>query len=287
MFWFFLARWYARLLHQLGKRFDFHPPGLGWLCRRIRREFVLEVEGCRYVFYPPAASMYSFLIGGLFPEKETHAFFQRMLPSAPPCTFIDVGAAVGEMIADVLRYPAVKAILAFEPNSDYAEACRRHAKLAGYSRLTMVERVVSDREEGVHFVFNRGHGTSGRIASHPDRQTEQVISTTVDAVCADVGGEVLMLIDVEGAELKVLSGARNLIQRAHPLIIFEYNEVSRRHFQLEQIGSVLGEGYTIYRLRSDGMLDDDLQETWNCVVIFEASVWSGILQGVLQPPCAS
>ena len=287
MLWLFLARWYARVLYHLGKRFQLCPPSLGWICRRIHREFVLEVEGCRYVFHPPAASMYSLLIGGRFPEQETHVFFQRILPSAPLCTFIDVGAAVGEMIADVLRYPAVQAIVGFEPNSDYAEACRRHAKLAGYGGLTMVERVVSDREEVVDFIFNRGHGTSGSIASHPDHRSERVVSTTLDAICADVSGEVLMLIDVEGAELKVISGARNLIDRAHPLIIFEYNEISRKHFQLEQIRSVLGEGYTIHRLRSDGMLDDDLRETWNCVAVFESSVWSGLARGVLKPRRAS
>jgi len=260
-----------------------HLPGLGWICRRIRREFVLEVEACRYVFHPPAASMYGFLIGGIFPEVETHLFFQRILPAAPPCTFVDVGAAVGEMVADALRYPSVTAILGFEPDPDCAEACRRHARLAGYGGLTMVERVVSDREEVVEFAFHRGHGTSGRIVSGPDSGAEPVVSTTLDTSCADLGGEVLMLIDVEGAEQRVLAGARKLIDRLHPLIIFEYNQISRRDFQLEQIRSVLGEGYAIHRLRPDGWLDDDLRETWNCVAVFEGSVWSELARGALRP----
>ena len=148
----------------------------------------------------------------------------------------------------------------------------------------MVERVVSDREEVVDFAFHRGHGTSGRIVSGPDPGAEPVVSTTLDAACADLEGEVLMLIDVEGAELRVLTGARKLIDRLHPLIIFEFNEVSRRDFQLEQIRAVLGEGYTIHRLRPDGWLDDDLRQTWNCVAVYGASAWSELARRALRFP---
>jgi hypothetical protein len=79
------------------------------------------------------------------------------------------------------------------------------------------------------------------------------------------------LIDVEGAELKVMQGGRNFIRNNQPLIIFEYNHVSRRYFTLDEIRKELGEGYHLYRLTATGHLDEDFSTTWNVVALPSAN----------------
>jgi hypothetical protein len=86
-----------------------------------------------------------------------------------------------------------------------------------------------------------------------------------------------LLIDTEGNELNVIKGAAKLISATIPLIIFEYNWVSKNHYNLADIQSALGRRYTIYRLRKDGLLDADFSATWNCVAIPENGIFHDIV----------
>jgi hypothetical protein len=75
------------------------------------------------------------------------------------------------------------------------------------------------------------------------------------------------MIDVEGYEPKVIAGGGEFIRRTQPLIVFEYNFVSKRYFHIDDIQNVLGTQYRIYRLRKDGYLDNHAGSTWNCVAV--------------------
>ena len=64
-----------------------------------------------------------------------------------------------------------------------------------------------------------------------------------------------MLIDVEGSELEVLKGGREFILRNNPLIIFEYNEVTKSVFKLEQVYELFPKNqWALFRLRKEGLL---------------------------------
>jgi hypothetical protein len=95
----------------------------------------------------------------------------------------------------------------------------------------------------------------------------------IDDDLRDLADPLIMLIDVEGAEPLVLEGARDTIARLLPLIVFEYNQVSRQHYNIGDIAALLGPRYSIYRLRDDGSLDARLEESWNCVAIPNGAVF--------------
>ena len=84
----------------------------------------------------------------------------------------------------------------------------------------------------------------------------------------------ILLIDVEGAEVRVLKGGAAFIRAHRPLIIFEFNYVSQQVFCLDDVRKELGQDYSIWRLRSDGRLDQDFSQTWNCVGIHKDSVFA-------------
>ena len=84
----------------------------------------------------------------------------------------------------------------------------------------------------------------------------------------------ILLIDVEGAELNVLKGGRSFITNNSPLIIFEYNEVSKKYFNLKDVQTVLGKNYKIYRLKADRYLDENYDGTWNMVAVHSNSPFS-------------
>jgi hypothetical protein len=76
-----------------------------------------------------------------------------------------------------------------------------------------------------------------------------------------------MLIDVEGAEPLVLNSGKEFITKNHPLIVFEFNLVSKNHFDLERVRTIVGDSYVIYRIKGDGTLDQDFTNYWNCVAV--------------------
>jgi FkbM family methyltransferase len=274
MLWLLVARIYVRIHAFCGRYLKFHPPGLGFACRRISLEHVIEVKGRKYFFSRRAASMYGYLIAGRFPEPETHLFFERVFAALPaaetPLAFIDVGAAVGEMIMDVARYPNVTNVIGFEPDPDLVEACRLSACVNGFSNVEMRNKPLSDTAGPVRFDLRRGHGGSGSIAA-ADERSDTLLAGTLDEEFPAPPGCAIILIDVEGAELRVLQGGQRFIAQTRPMIIFEYNYVSRPIFALDDVRKQLGERYAIYRLRKDGRLDQDFSDTWNCVAIHRDS----------------
>lgn len=92
--------------------------GFGLLSRLARRDAILTVEdGARIVFDHQAAANYACLLGGHYNEPETHLFVRRVLDAVPkPCSFVDVGANIGEMLVDFARHRRVEKALAFEPS---------------------------------------------------------------------------------------------------------------------------------------------------------------------------
>jgi hypothetical protein len=64
---------------------------------------------------------------------------------------------------------------------------------------------------------------------------------------------------------------------AKPVIIFEYNHVTKEHFKLEEVESELGNEYRLYGLNSKGKLDNNFNNTWNLVALHSSQPFSGEL----------
>jgi hypothetical protein len=145
------------------------------------------------------------------------------------------------------------------------------------------ENAVSNTKGLIEFNLNTGGTSSGLFGnSETESGPVPVKAVTLDSTLPQVLENPIMLIDVEGAEKLVITGGMSFIRQNRPLIIFEYNQTSKKHFNLEEIVSLLGKTYEIYRLRGDGNLDSDFSITWNCVAVPRLSVFHGILQSSVK-----
>jgi len=137
-------------------------------------------------------------------------------------TVLDVGANIGAYTALFAQWVGdTGRVIAFEPApTAYAALCGMLQANGLSSRVTALQQAVSDREGSASFT---AHGDDGgnRLCGPGAADAVTVATTTIDGVCQRLRLRPrLMKIDVEGAELDVLRGARATIAAADDLRLY-------------------------------------------------------------------
>lgn len=152
---------------------------------------------------------------GAWVEAEVYpsAYFDLMeLPHDDQEVFLDVGSFDGKT-AEYFRDWAgnrYKKIYCFEPDPENQEKIR--ARLFDKENVVIVPKGAWNCETQLHFFAN------GRESSYLDDQGESVISVdSIDHIVAE-DRPTFIKLDVEGAELAALQGAKDTIRRHRPKI---------------------------------------------------------------------
>lgn len=194
-------------------------------------------------------------VAGSF-EPNEFAFLDRTLGRR--MTFVDVGANDGlYTLFAAGRVGRRGRVLAFEPSSRERRVLDRNIALNRLRNVVVVPSALAD-EAGqatlqIAPTLHGGHNTLGGFAYKgvDAVATEQVQVETLDSVVARLGiAKVdVVKIDVEGAELKVLEGAREVLRRSRPLLLIEANDDALRNqgASTAQLLALLRSlGYAIY-----------------------------------------
>ena len=251
-------------------------PGIGRVQRYLKKSFIFKVNGKFFYYDPSIEGSYDLLLIGKSNEPETLLFFSKLIPQLDSCNFCDVGASIGEMVIDVSRYHNVNSIYAFEPRKACSDVIKKSALLNEEKRITVFQNIVSLSDEEIEIYENPG-GTSSGMYNTGSTKSEKVKSVRLDSILPDKLDNTIILVDVEGAEPLVLESGKNFIEKNSPLIIFEYNHISKEHFSLEDIANIVGSNYTFHRLKADASFDEDFSNSWNVIAIPSNSVFSKIL----------
>jgi len=137
--------------------------------------------------------------------------------------YVDVGANRGQVLRDAVRVSPGARHVAFEPIPALAADLAR--AFPGVDCRALAIAAEPGSAEFCHFRKLDGWSGLRRNLVISDEQGDpeyiSVEVSTLDAQLVDVS-PTLIKIDVEGAELSVLEGARSLLARARPLLIFEH-----------------------------------------------------------------
>jgi FkbM family methyltransferase len=138
-------------------------------------------------------------------------------------TYVDVGANRGQLLHKAVRVAPRGHHVAFEPIPSLAAGLTR-----SFPQVDCRSMAIGARQEVTQFChFTLLDGWSG-LRRHPTISDTQgrpeYIDVEVSTLDAELGGFTpsVVKIDVEGAELAVLQGARRLLARARPTVIFEH-----------------------------------------------------------------
>jgi FkbM family methyltransferase len=264
---------YKRITHE-------NLPGLGRALDLIKRDYVLEVRGKKFFFDRRIGRAYGLMIVGQWNEPETHTFLKRVIGGIDgEVNFVDVGASIGEFVIDMAACRKIASVIAFEPQPESAEAIRKSCSVNGFQNVRIIQKIVTDIPKEMYFLQNnRSPAASSALFSSlqevkKSQRLIKAIGTTLDKELAAVEEGTVVLLDIEGGEYLAMKGGLNFIKRCKPLLIFEYNSISRKSFNLTMVRNLLGPDYSIYRLRSDGGIDSEETNTWNMVAVEKSSIF--------------
>ena len=162
-------------------------------------------------------------------DKQTKRIMQIVLEDES--TFIDVGSHKGEVLELALKISKKGKHFAFEPipnlfhklNDKYGSKC----EVLNYG--------LSDQKKQSSFqhVTTNPAYSGIKMRTYPkDEQVEtiQIQLDTLDNQLKQHDRVDMIKIDVEGAELEVLKGAKKIIEKFHPIIVFEHGLGASDHY---------------------------------------------------------
>ncbi len=189
-------------------------------------------------------------------EPDDVRFFLALL--GPGMTVLDVGANIGQYtLLAARRVGAAGRIHAFEPTPAVAASLRRNVAFNGLSNVVLNEVAVSATPGSATFHMHPEDSDTNTIVAAYEGGTSIVVpAVTLDGYLFDhdLTAADVMKIDIEGAEMLALQGAKALLSGAGaPVILIEFNEeaLTRNGASTRALREQLeGYGYTCYALSS-------------------------------------
>jgi len=141
----------------------------------------------------------------------------------PGLTVVDVGANVGDVAAVAAECVTARGrVIAFEASPENAARLRelfRHMPYVEVHHAAVTDAPgtltlhLDAKSSKRHSLFEDAVSVRGESVTVP--------AVTLDAICADVRRVDFLKIDAQGAEARILAGARRLLERDRPVILFE------------------------------------------------------------------
>ncbi|MCA9102308.1 MAG: FkbM family methyltransferase, partial [Planctomycetales bacterium] len=151
-------------------------------------------------------------------EPETVAAMKDFL--RPGGTFVDVGAHVGYFTLLGARLVSnTGCVVAVEPDAGNAESLRRNLALNDYTHVR-IEQVALGRETGTAELFIAADSGQHSLLARSDQSVKVDVRTLDDLWSSNEAPPIdVIKIDVEGAELDMLRGARDTLRRSADIVV--------------------------------------------------------------------
>lgn len=155
--------------------------------------------------------------------------FDRLLKRGQ--VVVDIGANVGQFSLWAAKKVAPTGIvLAFEPEPTSFAKLAKNVEINATGIVKFENMAIADFDGEAIFNFNaadhdnQGQGSLARLSCH--RRTHRVRCLTLDTLIAerDIKQIDVLKIDTQGAEMRVLTGAKGVIERDRPAVLLRCHE---------------------------------------------------------------
>jgi FkbM family methyltransferase len=239
----------------LAKQYVVHSPvqrGKGVIVRQVAprlplryREFGAALPGGGVVVlrFDEWAGRHYLLHGSAFDPVELEFMCDSLEPGA---TALDVGANVGVYaIAAALRVGPSGRVVAVEADEDYVPRLRANLERNALENVEVIAAAAGDADGEAELMIASDRAFSSLkplVAYSGSGATRRVPLRRLDTIWSELGepNVAFVKIDVEGAEVEVLTGAERLLERCRPALIVE---VRRDDTEPEVLRRLSGLGY--------------------------------------------
>lgn len=181
-------------------------------------------------------------------EAEQKALAGRLRPGM---VFYDGGANIGLFTLMAARLVGESGrVFSFEPEPEVAARLKENSRQNLFSCVTVVEAALYSRTGKIRFgrannLESLDRGTGRVMEGGTQASGANVQAIALDDFVTDHPEPDVLKLDVEGAEVEVLQGARKLLQRRNPAVVCELHsqECEAGVFRILQ-----EHGYTVMRL---------------------------------------
>lgn len=144
---------------------------------------------------------------------------QRVIGISSNC--IDIGCYLGSVLSEIIQFSPYGSHMAFEPIPGKARWLKQR-----FPEVDIREIALSDTSGEATFYINMSCSGFSGLRPHNFKQNDSFNKITVQ--CEKLDNILIpnyrvdfIKLDVEGAELAVLSGAADILARHHPILLFE------------------------------------------------------------------
>jgi FkbM family methyltransferase len=180
----------------------------------------------------------------------------------PGMVFVDGGANTGvfTFVAARLVGPLGQ-VLSFEPGAGCFQALRRSLELNQLKNICLNNSALSDHTGTARLYHLLGQENAFSLAAAENVDFDEVPIATLDDVVRmhQLTHVDFIKLDVEGAEELVLRGAREVLDRWQPVVLFEVNIDATHGMKLSPDGAcrlLTESGYQLYALAENGELTE-------------------------------
>jgi len=273
----FAAKTFMRMQTFFHNAFNLNLKGVRFFYKFLNNEDYIRFGGKELFYNPKVRGSYARLINGKYNETETHIFIRNVLNlfSSEKFTIVEVGGNVGEFLVDFGGDKQVEKFYIFEPQDECVYALKKTIDKNNFGNVILTPKAVYDAPGFVS--FDKSESFSSSHIDTSGNNEFKVETTSLDSVNINPD-KLIMLLDAEGAELKIVKGSKKLINESLPLIIFEYNHITKLHFEINEMQDELGSDYEIFRLNQEGAIDKNMSgKVWNLVAVNKNSFFKKIM----------
>ena len=203
--------------------------------RTVRRPVRVELCPGRAFWCHPHSIGGTGVLYYRLPERGSMRFLMDYLH--PGDGFVDVGANIGIYSLLASTVPDVR-VLAFEPASVAYGRARENIALNGIEDSVVILPYAAGSADGSVLLTSDLDVTNRVVPNGTTGPVEEAIMVALDGLTSPpMPSRVdVVKVDVEGGELDVLSGARDLIRRDEPALIVEVNDPQALGVALDELG---------------------------------------------------
>jgi len=190
------------------------------------------------------------------------AFLQSHL--RPGMTVLDVGANIGGVTAAAAEIVGADGrVFAYEPGAAAVQTLRE--RCVRWSHVNIRHTAVSDACGHMFFFVDAGKSTSATLFADLTGEGHERVLVPVCSLDSELAGLPpvdFIKIDAQGAEGRILEGARRLLKRDKPLVIFELWPSGLKAARTDaehMLQRMAGLGYHFHPINGKGAIGSDLR----------------------------